>query len=60
MYFIIADDLTGATDTGIQFQKRGIATTVLVEPPKEALPCPGERTALSCLLYTSPSPRDSP
>ncbi len=47
MYFIIADDLTGATDTGIQFQKRGIATTVLVEPPKEALPCPGERTALS-------------
>jgi uncharacterized protein YgbK (DUF1537 family) len=33
MYFIIADDLTGATDTGIQFQKRGIATTVLVEPP---------------------------
>ena len=29
MYFIIADDLTGATDTGIQFQKRGIATTVL-------------------------------
>ena len=47
MYFIIADDLTGATDTGIQFQKRGIATTVLVEPPKEALSCPGERTALS-------------
>lgn len=47
MYFIIADDLTGATDTGIQFQKRGIATTVLVEPPKETWPCLGENTALS-------------
>ena len=47
MYFIIADDLTGATDTGIQFQKRGIATTVLVEPPREAPACLGERTALS-------------
>ena len=47
MYFIIADDLTGATDTGIQFQKRGIATTVLVEPPKETWPCLGENSALS-------------
>lgn len=47
MYFIIADDLTGATDTGIQFQKRGIATTVLVEPPKETWPCLDENTALS-------------
>ena len=47
MYFIIADDLTGATDTGIQFQKRGIATTVLVEPPRETPACLGERTALS-------------
>ena len=35
MFIIIADDLTGATDTGIQFQKRGIATSVLVEPPSE-------------------------
>ena len=38
MYFIIADDLTGATDTGIQFQKRGIATTVPVSYTHLTLP----------------------
>lgn len=28
---IIADDLTGANDTGVQFAKRGLATTVLLD-----------------------------
>lgn len=47
MYVIITDDLTGATDTGIQFEKRGIPTTVLVEPPERALSRPEAHTALS-------------
>lgn len=29
---IVADDLTGACDTGIQFRKRGLQTRVLVDP----------------------------
>lgn len=28
---IVADDLTGANDTGVQFAKRGLATTVLLD-----------------------------
>lgn len=47
MVLIIADDLTGATDTGIQFQKQGIATTVLVGPPEKPLLRPGAEEALS-------------
>ncbi len=31
---IIADDLTGASDTGIQFRKYGLKTKVIVEPDK--------------------------
>lgn len=31
---IIADDLTGANDTGVQFAKKGISTLVLVEIPR--------------------------
>lgn len=47
MYIIIADDLTGATDTGIQFEKRGIPTTVLVDPPERPLFRQASDTALS-------------
>ena len=47
MYIIIADDLTGATDTGIQFEKRGIPTTVLVDPPERPLYRQASDTALS-------------
>ena len=47
MYAIIADDLTGATDTGIQFEKRGIPTTVLVEPPERSVSRMGADAALS-------------
>ena len=43
---IIADDFTGALDTGIQFVNKGIATQVFTKMPE------------ACLLYTSPSPRD--
>lgn len=35
---ILADDLTGANDVGAQFAKRGIPTTVLVEPEQSSLP----------------------
>ncbi|MGZ8920493.1 MAG: four-carbon acid sugar kinase family protein [Limisphaerales bacterium] len=35
---IIADDLTGANDAGVQFAKRGIASVVLVEPEVAELP----------------------
>ncbi|WP_219640487.1 four-carbon acid sugar kinase family protein [Cohnella sp. CFH 77786] len=31
-FAIIADDLTGANDTGVQFARRGLATSVLLEP----------------------------
>lgn len=47
MYIVIADDLTGATDTGIQFEKRGIPTTVLVGPPEHPLHRQESDTALS-------------
>lgn len=47
MVLIIADDLTGATDTGIQLQKQGIPTTVLVGPPEKPLLYPGVEAALS-------------
>ncbi len=47
MYIIIADDLTGATDTGIQFEKRGIPTTVLVGPPEWPMHHHEADTALS-------------
>lgn len=30
MYIVLADDLTGAMDTGIQFRKYGIQTSVIV------------------------------
>lgn len=47
MYIVIADDLTGATDTGVQFEKRGIPTTVLVGSPERPLHRQESDTALS-------------
>ena len=35
---VLADDLTGANDAGVQFAKRGIGSIVLVEPNAPALP----------------------
>lgn len=35
---VLADDLTGANDAGVQFAKRGIASIVLVEPTAPGLP----------------------
>ena len=32
LLLIIADDFTGALDTGVQFAARGISTRVIVEP----------------------------
>ncbi|MDR1439675.1 MAG: four-carbon acid sugar kinase family protein [Clostridiales bacterium] len=41
---VIADDLTGALDTGVQFAKQGVATLVAVEAgadlPAHGSPCP--------------------
>ncbi|WP_276356258.1 four-carbon acid sugar kinase family protein [Cohnella caldifontis] len=34
-FAIIADDLTGANDTGVQFARRGLHTSVLLEPDPE-------------------------
>lgn len=31
-YLIIADDFTGANDTGVQLKKRGFATKVIFSP----------------------------
>jgi uncharacterized protein YgbK (DUF1537 family) len=38
---VIADDLTGAMDTGVQFSKRGLETVVLMSGAE--LPAPGHR-----------------
>ena len=35
LLFIIADDFTGALDTGVQFAARGIPTQVTVDPEVE-------------------------
>ncbi|WP_123043191.1 four-carbon acid sugar kinase family protein [Cohnella candidum] len=35
-FAIIADDLTGANDTGVQFARRGLHASVLLEPDPEA------------------------
>lgn len=60
MYIIIADDLTGTTDTGIQFQMRGIPTTVLVGPPERPLHRLTAGTALSVNASSRElSPRDA-
>lgn len=38
MYYIIADDLTGATDTGVQFASKGYITSVIIyDEEKEML-----------------------
>lgn len=34
MIFIVADDLTGASDSGIQLQKNGLVTFVVLDPDK--------------------------
>ena len=48
---IIADDFTGALDTGIKFVNKGIATQVFTKMP-EAIGDIDESTEV-CLLYTS-------
>lgn len=35
---VIADDLTGANDTGVQFRKAGLSTNVLLEPKTNCFP----------------------
>ncbi|MDR1904408.1 MAG: four-carbon acid sugar kinase family protein [Treponema sp.] len=35
---ILADDLTGALDSGVQFAKNGITTSVFLRPPDQGLP----------------------
>lgn len=47
MRIILADDLTGATDTGIQFRKNGIHTLVMVDGCKTILKERGNYTALA-------------
>ena len=34
-FAIIADDLTGANDTGVQFARRGLVTSVLLQPDQK-------------------------
>lgn len=38
MYYIIADDLTGATDTGVQFAAKGYNTSVIIYDEEKEIP----------------------
>ena len=46
---IIADDFTGALDTGVQFAARGAATRVITDLP---LPLPGRSPACRYWCWT--------
>ena len=48
LLLIIADDFTGALDTGVQFAARGVSTRVLVDPEVDF-----SAYHDSCLFYTS-------
>ena len=63
---IVADDLTGANDTALQFQLKGANTQILLDEDNAPVNLKTTQTwAIStesrniCLLYTSPSPRDA-
>ncbi len=58
--FIVADDLTGACDTGIKFRKAGWDTTVLVDGRKQTPLPTGKMQALAVNTDTrSASPEES-
>ena len=58
--FIVADDLTGACDTGIKFRKAGWDTTVLVDGRKQTPLPTGKMQALAVNTDTrSASPAES-
>lgn len=43
---VIADDITGANDTGVQFAKRGLQVSVMLEPPAARIEAEQKRDAL--------------
>ncbi len=47
MIYIIADDLTGATDTGVQFSKQGYRTQVVIVTGADFQPIPDTRNVFS-------------
>lgn len=51
---IIADDFTGALDTGVQFAKKGIETQVLVQDDIEETVISGETQVLVVSTQTRP------
>ncbi|MDR2103353.1 MAG: four-carbon acid sugar kinase family protein [Treponema sp.] len=46
MLLVLADDLTGALDTGVQFARGGIPTRVYLKPVRGAVPEPGDTEVL--------------
>ena len=61
MIAIIADDLTGANDTGVQYKKNGYSTTVKIMNDNDVSSSMFKTSdVVVCLLYTSESGRRRP